>query len=110
MQERGIIHMCLMLRAEILPLETLKMLDFIIKCLISCNRNTKLVPNVLSISVITVDIMYVLLPFLKCVLKQDNVKYPCTIGGFQSCVDEHSSLLDYDTVQNDKQLPAFWRT
>jgi len=63
-----------------------------------------------SISVITVDIMYVLLPFFKCGLKQDNVKYSCRIGGFQTCVDEHSSLLEYDAVQNDKQLLAFWRT
>jgi hypothetical protein len=54
--------------------------------------------------------MYLLLPFLKCGLKQDNVEYAYRTGGSQTCVDEHSSLLEYDAVQNDKQLLAFWRT
>jgi len=101
--------MCLMFRAEILPLEALKMLDFIIKCLISCNHNTKLAPNILHFCHNS-RCYDLLLPFLKCGLKQDNVEYPCRIEGSQTCVDEHSSLLEYDAVQNDKQLLAFWRT
>jgi hypothetical protein len=44
---KEVLFMCLMLRAEILPLESFKKHDFIINRLLSCSHNTKLALNIL---------------------------------------------------------------